>query len=347
MSKPGIKVSGLVAAGKVGVREVVDQRGPRVSQRPADAPSVVELNPQALDKTADAPSAAGEPPVRGADLVRKIPVADIVDSPFQPRLTYDPEEIDRLAETMSTAAHADPIKVRPVGGKYELISGHRRTRAARSLGWAEIDAYVEELSDQAAQAKTMLLAVGNVGLSDYEMAKMFATAIDKGICKTQREVASYFGQSTVKVSGCLDLLKLPRGIVRLLDSKPDLLGYQTGAVIKKLVNDYPNNLADIERGVQRLMEGAAQNSLKSWVLQAIKGHPERGNAEPNLITNGRRLIFTTKVNPEQRTVTVNCKVPDVDIGTLEKELQAWLEERAKSVSSTSPDGQDSGDNGKQ
>lgn len=373
MTRSPIKVSGLVASGKVVARDAEEARKPLVPPRDASAPSVVEIaadeaapaygspnenasasaSAEANGNTSASASASVEDnastsqsatmppdPVPARDVVQKIPLSEIVDSPFQPRLKYDPEEIDRLAETMDTAAHADPIKVRRVNGKYELISGHRRTRAARSLDWTEIDAYVEELTDEEARSKTMLLAVGNVGLSDYEMALMFSTALKEGLCKTQREVASYFGQGTSKVSGCLDMLKLPRGIVRLLDARPDLFGYQTGFTIKKLCADYPDNLAEIERGVQRLMEGAAQNSLKSWVLQAIKGQAEREKVEPNLITNGRRLIFTTKVNAEQRAVVVNCKVPDLDIAALEKDLQAWLELRAKDVVSSSGDEHD-------
>ena len=85
------------------------------------------------------------------------------------------------------------------------------------------------------------------------------------------------------------------------------------------------------------MEGAAQNSLKSWVLQAIKGQTERDGSEPNLITNGRRLIFTTKISADKRSVVVNCKVPDLDIAAFEKHLQACLELQAKEVISSAPD----------
>jgi len=339
MSRPGIKVSGLVASGKVTARDGEDLRKPLVGSKSTASPSGVDL-PTLVSRPQNSDAASTSKDSRVAairDDACKIPVIEIVDSPYQPRLKYDPEEIDRLSETMDTAAHADPIKVRMVNGKYELISGHRRIRAARSLGWTEIDAYVEELTDREAQAKTLLLAVGSVGLNDYEYALMFATALKEGLCKTQREVASYFGQSTVKVSGCLDMLKLPAKIVWMLDSKPDLFGYQTGAVIKKLCADYPGNLVDIERGVQRLIEGAAQNSLKSWVLQAIKGQAERGGSEPSLITNGRRLIFTTKISADQRSIVVNCKVPDLDIAAFEKHLQAWLELQAQKVSSAAPD----------
>jgi len=190
MSRAPIKVSGLVASGNVAAREGEDLRKPLVSARHAVAPSVAELLTRPEPPQEAEPSMLSNEgrPAAAREDARKIPLAEIVDSAYQPRLKYHPEEIDRLAETMVTAAHADPIKVRMVNGKYELVSGHRRIRAARSLGWTEIDAYVDELTDREAQAKTLLLAVGSVGLADYEYALMFATALKEGLCKTQREV---------------------------------------------------------------------------------------------------------------------------------------------------------------
>lgn len=367
MSKPRqVKMSGLLAAGIIptvqgpspakqfGVPEVdpVDSDG-QASGTPADAAtdqdagrsSSAALSKADLSTPQPQESAeAGIIPVGGVR--KKIPLALIVDSPYQPRLKYDPEEIDRLAETMDTAEHADPIRVRLVNGKYELIGGHRRTRAARTLGWEEIDALVEEMSDTEAQAKTMLLAMGSVGLADYELATMFRNALSSGLCKTQRDVASYFGVNASKVNGCLDLLKLPRSIVLFLDARPDLFGYQTGVVIKKLCTDHPEHLAEIERGVQRLTEGATQNSLKSWVLQAIQGKSGREATKSNLITRDRRLIFTTKVDRDKRAITVDCKVPDVDMSEFEKALQAWLEEQAGKVAVAPADSESAADEGK-
>lgn len=381
-----LKVSGLVASGRVQLRDVASEAGsatsgdspsgqlqsadehvtatPQVAVPPVDSgdgnstPSAdagAGFTPLApANDTSAADTSAASKPSDGSDndeasatpaitlnkdsAAVMIPLALVVDSPYQPRLQYDPEEIDNLAETMREASQGEPVRVRLKNGKYELISGHRRTRAARILGWTEIAAYIEDLTDVQAQAKTMVLAVGNVKLCDYELAKMFNAAITDKVVKNQRAAASYFGIGTTKVNGCLDMLKLPRGIVRFLDQKPNLFGYETAIVIKKLYAEYPDHLADIERGVQRLIEGATQNSLKAWVLQAIKGQATTsGGSEPNLITSGRRLAFTTKVNADKRAIQVNCKLPDVDLALLEKDLQAWLEERAKTLSPESGD----------
>jgi ParB/RepB/Spo0J family partition protein len=376
-----IKVSGLVASGRVQIRDVKSEAGaatdgdsppgqrhgadehiaatPQVAAQPVasdsedttpssdagvgftplapanDTSAVDALSASELSESADHDDASATPAVtlNKDSAAVMIPLSLVVDSPYQPRLQYDPEEIDNLAETMREASQGEPVRVRLKNGKYELISGHRRTRAARILGWTEIAAYIEDLTDVQAQAKTMVLAVGNVKLCDYELAKMFNAAITDKVVKNQRAASSYFGIGTTKVNGCLDMLKLPRGIVRFLDQKPNLFGYETAIVIKKLYAEYPNHLADIERGVQRLIEGATQNSLKAWVLQAIKGQSTTsGGTEPNLITSGRRLAFTTKVNADKRAIQVNCKLPDVDLTVLEKDLQAWLEERAKALS---------------
>jgi len=378
--KAGIKVSGLVASGRVQVRDIIDQsdmpkelnqdsgsserkevsaglQGPVVAPTACDVPvtqvanteagisnvsSVSDQNAEGATASTNQASPASQhlvssslivPPSSGDGSAVEIPLTDVVDSPYQPRLQYNPEEIDHLAETMREATQGEPIRVRVKNGKYELISGHRRVRAARSLGWTEIAAYVEVLTDAEAQAKTMVLAVGSVHLTDYELAKMFDTAIVGKLCKNQRAVASYFGFGTTKVNGCMDMLKLPRSIVRFLDARPDLFGYETAIVIKKLYAEYPDHLADLERGVQRLTEGATQGSLKAWVLQAIKGQAiSSTGGEPNLITSGRRLAFTTKVNADKRAIQVSCKLPEVDLAVLEKDLQAWLEERAKALS---------------
>lgn len=390
-----LKVSGLVASGRVQVRDVapeaastanaesssgqpqgvdqhstatphveapsVDSGGGNVSLSPGAGAGFTPLAP-ANDTTADDGAAASSHAERSdnddasatpAVTLNKdsaavmIPVALVVDSPYQPRLQYDPEEIDNLAETMREASQGEPVRVRLKNGKYELIAGHRRTRAARILGWTEIAAYIEDLTDAQAQAKTMVLAVGNVKLCDYELAKMFDAAITDKVVKNQRAAASYFGFGTTKVNGCLDMLKLPRSIVRFLDLRPNLFGYETAIVIKKLHAEYPDHLADIERGVQRLTEGATQSSLKAWVLQAIKSQASTtGGSEPNLITSGRRLAFTTKVNADKRAIQVSCKLPDVDLAVLEKDLQAWLEERAKALSPETADELSAGPAGK-
>lgn len=275
------------------------------------------------------------------DRVQSIPLSLVDDSPYQPRLEYDPEEIDSLAKTMAVTSQADPIKVRKVEGRYELISGHRRKRAAISLGWDEISAIVEVRDDAEAEVEAMLLVTGNVKLSDWEYAKMYARALAKGYAKTQTEAAHMFSTLQPMVSGCLAMLELPAPIIEMLDAKPSLFGYDCGKTIKKLVNDHPKHLDIIVKGVRRLSEeGAKQSALKGWVLQAIsqKEHKAVPRDDKRTITNEGRTVFTTK--KDAKSLTVNFKAKSFDAERFEKDLHQWLAKYAEGIDSAPKPGAD-------
>lgn len=263
------------------------------------------------------------------DRVQRINLSEVDDSPFQPRLEYNPEEIDALAKTMAAGSQADPIKVRIVKDRYELISGHRRKRAALSIGWTEIDALIEHRTDDEAELESMLLVTGNVKLSDYEYAKMYRRSLDKEYCKSVRETANMFGVQPSAVSGCLDMLELPQPIVEMLEARPSLFSYTTGNTIKALVKEYPKYSDIIVRGVRRLVDGAAkQNALKGWILQAIAQHTRKAKPTQSTrtITRDGHEVFTTK--KAANAVTVSIKAGDLDGEKFEKDLHQWLNEYA-------------------
>lgn len=266
-----------------------------------------------------------------SDRVQRIKLSLVDDSPYQPRLEYDPEEIDALAKTMAASTQADPIKVRKVGDRYELISGHRRKRAALSLGWTEIDAIVENRTDEQAELEAMLLVVGSVSLSDYELAKMYRRAQQRKFWKGQREAAAMFGTSQTLVSQRLDMLSLPAPILEMLEAKPSLFGADCGKTIKNLVKEFPDHIDLIVKGVRRLVEeNAPQNSLKGWVLQAISQKGRKASPPDNsrtITTGDGRAIFTTKKHAT--SLTVNFKAKNFDDAKFERDFHQWLSEYAK------------------
>lgn len=318
-----IKVAGLI------------QRG--VITPPPDAEEFALQELPGQRRPADAPCIDGTTPLPRA-VRQRIKLASIVDSPYQPRLVYDPEELDELSRTMQSGGLADPVRVRPVSGHYELISGHRRTRAARSLGWEDIDAIVEQRTDREAEIAAMLLVVGNVHISDFELAKMFERAITQGYCKTQAQVADFFGYTQGKVSGCLALLALPPGILVLLENKPGLFGRDCCATIIGLLKEYPDHLTTVVAGVSRLADGMQQTALKGWVRHAIRHEAGLGDAgafsarSPKTFAKGGLTVFMTKIEP--RAVTVKLKSPLMDIGDFEARLNAWLDQDAAQFSDT-------------
>jgi hypothetical protein len=111
----------------------------------------------------------------------------------------------------------------------------------------------------------------------------------------------------------------------ILKERPRLFSYSTAATIKALVQDHPKHLDIIVQGVQRLYEeGAKQNSLKGWILQAIAQQTRKAAPKPNglIVTKGGHEVFSTKKTAS--SVTVNIKARDVDSAQLEKDLHDWL-----------------------
>ena len=104
----------------------------------AKGKSRAKLQPDAIAT----PSPASDP-VRDVD----IPLASVIDSPFQTRQEPSAESIEQLAASLKLDGQRDNILVRPLGGKYQLIGGHRRTRAARSLRWKTIRATIIAVDD--------------------------------------------------------------------------------------------------------------------------------------------------------------------------------------------------------
>src|SRR4026207_834604 len=82
--------------------------------------------------------------------LRDIPLSQVESNPFQPRKTFQKEELAELRESLKTSGLLQPITVRPSpkNNGYELIAGERRLRAAADLGWETIPAVVKEMTDQ-------------------------------------------------------------------------------------------------------------------------------------------------------------------------------------------------------
>lgn len=376
MRKGPLKVSGLVASGKVKLYEdgldstkieaqrdspsspahelqqttgpecvrltnglATDQPSHAIDARDNESASYITSSPtraeggvsQVLDSVTTNTTGVVLESFRGAE---RIPLALIDDSPYQPRKEYDPERLDELAMTMNTAGQVEPIRVRRKGSRFELISGHRRKRAALSLGWPDILASIDDKDDERAYADVLLSAIGSHGLSDWEIAGLLKVAVEDGLVSSQRQLAAWSGLNVSKVNGCLKMLELPPRISSHLERRPKLFGYETSRVILGLLKEYPDNLDEIDAGVKRLIEGKAQNMLKSWVVQQING---RLQTDESVITKAGRMIFKIRRDSE-RAVVVSCKSLAVDMGEFEKRLQAWLEEQAVAIA----DGQEPG-----
>lgn len=145
--------------------------------------------------------------LESAELIH-IAVDQIDANPFQPRRHFDPEEIASLADSLRQHGMLQPILVRPIGDRYQIIAGERRLRAAVEAHLAEIPARVLELDDQHVHELAIVENLQRKDLNAIEKAQAFRRYLDS-YGGTQEELASRLGVDRSTLSNLLRLLELP------------------------------------------------------------------------------------------------------------------------------------------
>jgi len=152
---------------------------------------------------------------RGSALA-DIPIGSIEPNPAQPRTHFDEELLASLAASIRELGVLQPILVRPLdGGRYELIAGERRWRAAKRVGLPSIPALVRTVEDRTRLEQALVENLHRQDLSPLEEAGAYQQLVeDFGL--THDEVASRVGKSRVAVTNTLRLFQLPPSIQRLV-----------------------------------------------------------------------------------------------------------------------------------
>lgn len=144
--------------------------------------------------------------------VSKIPLNLIDPNPFQPRRVFNEEEITELAETIKKHGLIQPITVRKYNGRYQIVSGERRTRAAKVAGLTEINAYVHELlSDKNMSEWALIENIQRVDLNPIELAESYQSLLEI-YGYTHEDLSETLGKSRSAITNVLRLLKLPEQV---------------------------------------------------------------------------------------------------------------------------------------
>ena len=139
----------------------------------------------------------------------EIAVSEIIPNPTQPRTQFDEEALDELADSIRTLGVIQPITVKRQGdGKYIIISGERRWRAAQRADVATLPAYIREVDDENLHAMALVENIQRQDLNAIEIALGMQRLIDEcGL--TQDALSEKVGKKRSTVSNFLRLLKLP------------------------------------------------------------------------------------------------------------------------------------------
>ncbi len=157
--------------------------------------------------------------------ISEIPMDSIEANPFQPRSSFDIDLLEELAESIKTLGLIQPITVRlSENGKYQIISGERRFRAAIIAGLTQIPAYIRKADDQGMLEMAIVENIQRENLDSIEVALSFQRLIEE--CSlTQEEMAERVGKKRATVTNYLRLLKLPAEIQLAIRAKKITMGH--------------------------------------------------------------------------------------------------------------------------
>src|SRR5262245_28250687 len=135
-------------------------------------------------------------------------VYEIDDNPFQPRRDFSEPEIASLAESLKEHDMLQPILVRRVGERFQLISGERRLRAAIRAGWSTVPARVRDADDRLVAELAIVENLQRKDLNPVEKALSFKRYLDEHSC-TQDDLAQRLKIDRSTIANLMRLLELP------------------------------------------------------------------------------------------------------------------------------------------
>jgi ParB family chromosome partitioning protein len=133
---------------------------------------------------------------------------DLIEpSPYQPRTRFREEALDELARSIKASGIIQPLVVRPVGARFQLIAGERRWRAAQRAGLTKVSTIVRQVSDELALEMTLVENIQREDLNAIETARAFDRLMEE-FQLTQEAVAERTGKDRATVANAVRLLKL-------------------------------------------------------------------------------------------------------------------------------------------
>ena len=147
--------------------------------------------------------------------VLQVPVEDIIPNRFQPRLNFDEQGLKELADSIREHGIIQPLVLRKLGDKYEIIAGERRYKAAQLVGLTTVPAVIANIDDNKSAEVALVENVQRRDLTAIEEARSYKSLLDKGYL-TQEQLAKRMGLSQPAIANKLRLLNLDEEVQQAL-----------------------------------------------------------------------------------------------------------------------------------
>lgn len=216
----------------------------------------------------------------GPDL-REVPVDLVEPNPNQPRRRFDEDALVALAESLRVRGVLQPILVRPLaGGRYELVAGERRWRAARMAGIDAIPAVVRAHDEADSLEIALIENMAREDLNPVEEARACSMLVDE-LGLTREDIGRRVGRSRVAVSNLMRLLDLPDEVLDLLEAGALSEGHGRGLL---MAPDHDDR--------RRLARSAV---AEGWTVREVERRARLASDRPTSTSSGRREVHPDQV----------------------------------------------------
>ncbi len=202
-----------------------------------------------------------------SDVLTKIAVNLISPNPFQPRTSFEPGQQEELKNSILTNGLIQPITVRKIDdNNYQLISGERRLRACKDIGYKEIPAYIIKVdSDETMLALALIENIQREKLNPIEIGTAYKRLMED--CHlTQEQIAQRVGKDRSTVANAIRLLKLPLEIQDALIKDEISMGHARAII------NVENNSVQLQIYKKIIVEGLSVHKVEKLVKELSAGN---------------------------------------------------------------------------
>lgn len=251
---------------------------------------------------------------------------DLIEpSPAQPRTHFDETRLEELAQSIRSNGIVQPLLVRRRGGRYQLVAGERRWRAAQRAGLQRVPAVVREIPDDKLLELALIENIQRQELNAIEEAHAYKRLIET-LGLTQEVVAQRVGRDRSFVTNHLRLLRLPEDIQRLVEEEKISMGHARALLgvddtdiqrrIARNVIEQSLSVRETERAIKRIIAGASPATATLPV-------PKRNDANIRAAETKlrRRLGTQVRVMPSQTGAGGKIEIEYYNDGDLDRLYQ--------------------------
>jgi len=303
--------------------------------------SIKEDEVKRSDRTQTAPGLAGAlaaaqirvRELESTGMASQLSVSEIVPNPWQPRRVFNEGKLSELAESIREVGLLQPIVVRQVEEKYQIVAGERRWRAHKMLGLEDIKAVVSDCTDADMAVLALVENVSRDDLSDYEIA-MSIRQSEKEFPDRKR-MAEALGMSRAGLYQFLSFESLPDFITKDLDLQPRLLGGNATQAIVSTSQKHGEAGLVAAREIWPLVVAGSMDQGK--IAAAIKALATRQSSESGARERTIEKFFSGKEQAGSITKDTNSFTIKVKAGVLTAAQETQLRELISEMFHLQPD----------